>query len=336
MAKKLKTAILLTGAAARISQETALFDQLLLKKGLKVSQDDTLLVGFSSGAINVAAINACFGNDSVLDWDSNYKKQLLFPLRNSDVFKIKMLPFDNEPLRKTILKLLDKMNYHYLGELPFHSYILTYSLKEKKTLWAYNLISSHEYINLADLFMASTAIPVIFPKQEIRAAAGYQIDFPGGKYIDGGTEGSFKRFDVTLGEYVKENGQFDTMYIISPMRDKTERVPLTILKMVNNMSNKDAIISHFINHLNHISMKAFLKFLQSLNEWNYNGMAMSKNIYISIPEMRRNYNILNFNTQKEQYYAVIEWARKNPDKLAIPIDQFLKEHKKILDQIAKE
>ena len=62
MAQKLKTAVLLTGAAARISQEVAMLDQLRDKKGLVLSQDETLLTGFSSGSLNLAAINACFSS----------------------------------------------------------------------------------------------------------------------------------------------------------------------------------------------------------------------------------------------------------------------------------
>ena len=56
MTQPLTKAVLLTGAAARISQEVALFDQLQAMKGLTVSQDDTLLAGFSSGSLNLAEI----------------------------------------------------------------------------------------------------------------------------------------------------------------------------------------------------------------------------------------------------------------------------------------
>jgi len=67
MTPKLTTAVLITGAAARISQEVAMFDKLRDPKfrgdkALKVSQGDTLLAGFSSGSLNLAAINACFSN----------------------------------------------------------------------------------------------------------------------------------------------------------------------------------------------------------------------------------------------------------------------------------
>ncbi len=65
MTQKLKTAVLLTGAAARISQEVAMLDKLMDPKGcgLKISQDDTLVAGFSSGSLNLAAINACLAQE---------------------------------------------------------------------------------------------------------------------------------------------------------------------------------------------------------------------------------------------------------------------------------
>lgn len=54
-----KNGIFLTGAAARISQEVAVLD-ILMADGLEINQDKTLLVGYSSGAMNLLALNGCF------------------------------------------------------------------------------------------------------------------------------------------------------------------------------------------------------------------------------------------------------------------------------------
>jgi hypothetical protein len=331
MAQTLKTAVLLTGAAARISQEVAMFDLLQAKKGLTVSQDDTLVAGFSSGSLNLAAINACFSTGSNLDWETYYKQGVLFPLRNDNVYKVKLLPFDTDPLRKTIQTFVDKMKCKYVGDLPFYSEILTFSYRRLKTLWACSR-GTGQYLNITDMFMASTAIPILFPWQKIGCKFGHWMDFPGGHFADGGTGGTFKQFDGSIGEYVRKNGQFENMYIISPMREKSESEHEEILNIVKGNNTKGEDIESFIEHLKKISMIGFLKFLEELYKWNYNGMAMAKNIYISIPEMDKNYPIINFDFQKEQYDAVTAWVNSNPDKLAIPIDLFIKEHKDLLAQ----
>ena len=330
MTQKLKTAVLLTGAAARISQEVAMLDLLMAKKGLVLSQDDTLLAGFSSGSLNVAAINACFSDESQLGWESYYKKQVLFPLRNKDVYKIQWLPFDTDPLRQTVLKFIDKMNCYWVGNLPFYSNILTFSWDKLETLWACSQNQGQEYINLADMFMSSTAIPILFPSQEIRYEAGQQMDFPDGKFADGGTGGTFKRFEDHIGEYVKQNGQFDNMYVISPMREKEESEHKSLIKQAKKKLKGEKDISSFINYLKNISMITFLKFLQKLEDWKYEDKQMAKNIYVSIPEMESNYPIINFNKQEKQYNAVMDWAKENPDKIAVPLEEFINTHKDLL------
>lgn len=330
MAQKLNTAVLLTGAAARISQEVAMLDQLMAKKGLVLSQDNTLLAGFSSGSLNVAAINACFSNGSQLDWNTYYKQQVLFPLRNRDVYKIQWLPFDTQPLRETVLKFVDKMNCYWVGNLPFYSNILTFSWEKLTTLWACSQNPEQEYINLTDMFMSSTAIPILFPSQEIRCEAGHQMDFPNGKFADGGTGGTFKLFEDYIGEYVKQNGQFEDMYIISPMREKEESEHNALIRQAKRKSAQSDGLQNFIDYLKNISMISFLKFLKKLREWKFDNKPMAKNIYVSIPEMEKNFPIINFNSQEKQYNAVMEWANNNPDSIAIPLEKFLDIYKDYL------
>ncbi len=63
-----KNLIMVTGAAARISQEVACIDKLRSEKGLRISQKDTMLAGFSSGSLNLLALNACFRDKAPLSW----------------------------------------------------------------------------------------------------------------------------------------------------------------------------------------------------------------------------------------------------------------------------
>jgi hypothetical protein len=46
MENKKNTAVLLTGAAARISQEVAILDALMDRKNLRLSPEDVYLAGF--------------------------------------------------------------------------------------------------------------------------------------------------------------------------------------------------------------------------------------------------------------------------------------------------
>ncbi|NVO11504.1 MAG: patatin-like phospholipase family protein [Bacteroidales bacterium] len=335
MTQKLKTAVLLTGAAARISQEVAMLDMLMDPKrcGLKLSQDDTLIAGFSSGSLNLAAINACFSTGSQLGWDTYYKQTVLFPLRNKDVYKIKFPPFDTTPLRNTIQTFVDKMNCKKVGDLAFYSYILACSKEENKTLWACSQNPGDEYLNITDTFMASTAIPILFPPQEISSEAGQPREFPDGYFVDGGTLGTFDGFDSYLGQYVRQNEPFENMYIISPMRQtaKAEREGIMMMLKDQKMEGLDLlggkleqIIEWIAKFLEKISMNTFMTFLKALNAWTYNGQKMAKNIYISIPQMDKNFFIIDFDLEKKQYDAVTDWVGANPDKLAIPIDEFLK------------
>jgi hypothetical protein len=237
-----------------------------------------------------------------------------------------MLPFDTSPLRKTIQKFLDNMHCQKVGDLAFYSYILTFSWRRLETLWACSQNANQFYINLTDMFMASTAIPVLFPSQKIRCEEGHQMDFPDGQFADGGTGGTFKRFEDYIGEYVSQNGPFDTLYVISPMRETAEKERKAIMDFLkeNNKASADSI--QINDQLENISMNTFLKFLKKMDEWNYNNQPMAKEMYVCIPEMAKNFSILNFDKQKEQYDAVTKWIAANPNKLAIPLKQFLNDH----------
>jgi len=349
---QLTKAILLTGAAARISQEVAMFDLLMATKDqtkglpLTISQDDTLLAGFSSGSLNLAAINACFRNCCKLPWEAYYKQQVLFPLRNNNVFKINFPPkiplLDTAPLRKTLTNFLATMNCSEPKDLPFYSFILTCSLpsiRKRKTIWINNHNQDDLLLNLADVFMSSTAIPVVFPSQEIRYYDDPSKLLPGDPFVDGGTLGTFDDFANNLGEYVNQNQPFDRLYIISPMREKGETESKALKEFLEKCheeinGEKDSIknieeeiMVKMVEHLENISLNTFLKFLAALNNWrSTKNQPMASEIFVSIPAMEKNFGILNFNDEEEQYQAVIDWAANHLDKIAIPLQQYLDDH----------
>lgn len=338
---KFKKAIMLTGAAARISQEVAMFDKLQERDSnpLGIDQKDTILSGFSSGSLNLAALNACFRDEAPLDWKKYYKDKILFPLKSEYVYEKNGFPFipifDTTPLRITLNSFLIDTSLSLVKDLPFQSYILT-MLKRKgkdkkdeekrETLWANSRDELQEYLFLSDVLMSSTAIPAAFPSQEIYSKRGYNTDFPERKYRDGGTQGTFENFEEHIGKLVEKNGILDEMYIISPMRESSDEEIKQILDAAPK-ELKTAKKSELSDFLSHISMKTFMKFLVKLKTWTYEDSPMAKNIYVCIPEMESNYPILDFDEEEAQYNAVRKWVDKHPEKLAIPLADFIAEHK---------
>ncbi len=321
MSQHYSTAILLTGAAARISQEVAIIDQLIRLKGLRISPNDTLLSGFSSGSLNLIAIN---GLINMPEWDSYYKSEILFKFKTSDVYtSAGSLPFDTSPLRAKAISILESLNFSLLSDLPYASFILACktSLLSSTTYWANSVNLKHAYLKLLDLMMASTAIPLLFPKQNVHCEAGKKSSFPHGNsvfYVDGGTKGTFDNFSSNLGIFVKKNGMFDNMYIISPMREYEVNEFDYELNSIDSLAR--SAVQKFIGT---ILQKSFVKFLKKLNGWRYRGKPMAQNIYVCIPDLAKNFPLLSFNEQQQQYQSVYSWAEQHPDKLAIPIREYL-------------
>jgi hypothetical protein len=324
----MKTALLLTGAAARISQEVAIIDELREKRGLRLSPSDTFLAGFSSGALNIAAINACFREKKPLSWDEYYKKEMLFSLSTEEIFmRRKTMPFQTTPLYDRIQNFNHNANFQCVGDLPFDTYILAFSLLRLSTFWVYNRKEKHKAANLTDLLMASTAIPIIFPNHPIRPIPGTSCSLPKGDYLDGGTSGSFKRFKQPLMHYVKANGSFDTMYIISPMRevsteDFDELDSLLPSNDLLKLNSKDfTLLKSFLEM---ISMNGFDSFLKAFHTWiNTSKRKIANEIVVCVPKLEKNYPILNFSRQEEQYNCVRKWAALHPNQLAIPLSEYV-------------
>jgi hypothetical protein len=322
----MKDAIFLTGAAARISQEVAFIDKLIEKKKLVISPDNTLLAGFSSGAINIAAINACFRNDLPLSWD-NYKNEILFNTQNSDVFlRNKLIPFDTSPLRNNITDFLEKTNLYTLGDLTFQSFILTFSYRRLMTFWAYSKWNRHNKLYLSDLLMATSAIPILFPDQSIKCIDETHRRFARGKFADGGTGGSFKRFEFYLNKYIIQNGKLNRIFIISPMREVTSEDYESFNQLISSKEILKLEMKEFKLlkvFLEVISQDGFDSFIHRFYKWTRK-RKVANEIYVCIPAMEKNFPILNFNRQKEQYEAVSDWIDLNPEQLAVPLESYIK------------
>lgn len=320
MDKKMTKCLMLTGAGARISQEVALIDLLIEKQGLKISEDDTLIAGFSSGGLNLMAVNGCFRNDNPKDWEDYYKKGTLWPLKTSDVYtpNLHKLPlYDTTPLRKTLDKFLSDIGVDTMGDLPFNSFVLTYSERQFATKWANNFLNTNnQTLKASDLFMSSASIPFVFGHQEI-ANEGEPRNFPKGKFNDGGSIGQFERFGEHIGDYVLENGPFEILHIISPMREAPAEPELSKL-------GKDHGLKKFETNM---LFKAFYRFLVDMQQWQEKNGPVARKIEVCIPRMDHNFPMLKFGDQQAQYNRVMEWYEENPDEFAVPLDQFIETHK---------
>lgn len=344
----MKNAILLTGAAARITQEVALLDKLVDKFKLDINPDTTVLAGFSSGALNISGINGCFRKKNPVSWNEYFKKEVLFPIKTEEIYiKEKILPLNNNPLRSKIEKYLNTIECSTFKNFEFETFILIFSILGLKTVWTHNLEAKYENASLLDLLMASSAIPIVFPEQEIKNLEKQlpeliqaNIDKPIishvaekaiqsellTKYTDGGTAGSFKNFETEFGQYISQNGIFDKVFVISPMREISTKDWDTLNEFLPTHNLIDLDLKEFVllkQFLGMISMNGFDRFVKQFQKWTKKNK-IANEIYISIPKLKDNFPMLNFDMQKEQYDAVTNWADKNPNEVAIPIDTYVK------------
>lgn len=161
------TAIIMTGAAARIPQEAALLEELY-NRGLM--KNVVFISGVSSGALNAVMLNGILSGK--MTWKEY--KEILFNLKNSDIFvqeEGKRLPVNTNPARNLYTKIVEeKLGYHQIGDLPFMTEISITNLKDfdlKKKV--YRMCSrkinteTDTTLSLVDIMMASSAFPIAFP-----------------------------------------------------------------------------------------------------------------------------------------------------------------------------
>lgn len=325
-----KNALMITGAAARISQEVACIDKLIKKKGLKITQDGTVLSGFSSGSLNLLALNLCFSNNPPLNWDKDYKEKVLWNLTNSKVYvknpKFGPPIFLTTPLRQTLNDFLRSGHVSNYGDLKIESFVLTFSDRHLTTEWASNFGDKNQSNLIAsDLFMASTAIPIVFPSQKIGDNGGKR-NFPNGHFSDGGTGGQFKHFEDHIGAYALKNGPFESLNIVSPMREEGTAEIDQLKNGLHGQSIGDLSKEELGKLASTLSFDSFLKFLKAIQSWEAKNGPIAKETLISIPKMDKNFGILDFDKEEEQYQAVCAWIDANPNDFAVPLDEFVKRH----------
>lgn len=307
------TALVITGAAARIGQEAALLEQLYNTGELK---NLVFISGVSSGALNAVMINA------ILDGKYTWKKyrNLLFSMNNQSVFYTtdKPLPVNTDPFRNLLTAVLhDTIGYFKLRDLPYPTALSTVSLSIKS--WAdltYRLSNrkinteSDPDLDLVEVLMASTAFPLAFPAVKFSRTK----TIPDGKFIDGGASADYIPYRSVI-EFEKFSGHnLDRMIIISRKPDTEEGLRAELQAMGINRID---LIDKLGIALEDMAQRAFLKGLESLMK---EAPMLSEKTFIYLPAIPGEFSLFDFTKMKEQYLASMKWARSHQP---IPLANFL-------------
>lgn len=306
------TAIIMTGAAARIPQQAALLEELYNRGLLK---DVVFISGVSAGAINAVALNAIL--DGKLTWDE-YRKTL-FSLKNNDVFMLpekKSLPVNTEPVRKLFREFFEeRLGYRKIGDLPIMTEISFTSHRDFRVRRnVYRMCSrkineeSDTTLGLVDIIMASTAIPVAFPPVRIENVR----TIPDLEYADGGIGIDYVPFKALL-DFQKFRGEnVRRVYIISRKTGLADLGEELKILGINHES-----VDRLGNSLDNVMRKLLINRLTAFAKEAPDMILVS---YVWIPDFDQDFLMFNFNNLEEQYMVTRSWAQNNDP---VPLGDFL-------------
>lgn len=308
------TAILITGAAARIPQEAGLLEELY-NRGLL--NDVVFISGVSSGALNAVMLNGILSGK--MTW-TEYK-QILFNLRSKDIFVQngwRRLPVNSQPARDLYTRIVEnRLGYHQIGDLPIPTSISFTHLKRldlKKDV--YRMCSrkineeSDTTLSLVDIMMASSSFPLAFPAVRIKNVT----TIPDVEYVDGGVGDDHIPFHALL-EFEKFRGSgVAKVYIISRKSDSIPEVSEELRGLgIDDNGKFDKIgIS-----LDNILKKGMIKRLREFSQQVPDMIFLS---YIWMPEFKDDFLMFNFDHLEEQYKLTSQWAKSHDP---VPLGDYL-------------
>lgn len=311
--KRSGTAIIMTGAAARIPQEAALLEELDRRRLLN---NVVFISGVSSGSLNAVVLNGILSGR--MTW--NEYRKILFGLNNSDVFvqQGKKLPVNTDPLRKLLTGVVEeRLGYHTIGDLPITTAISFTSIDMpslKKTV--YRMCSTpvnretDTTLNLVDILMASTSFPIAFPPSRINNVK----TIPDVGYIDGGVGDDHVPFEALL-EFEKHRGQgVEKVYIISR---KSDSIP-QISKELQLLGIDDkGMFDRLGISLDNILQKGIYKRLEAYAREAPDHVAITR---VWVPDFNASFPMFNFNNLEAQYKITSEWAKTHQP---VPLAEYL-------------
>jgi len=125
---------------------------------------------------------------------------------------------------------------------------------------------------------------------------------------------------------VLENGPFESIDIISPMRESGTDAKAELEAGLKSIGIKEYSKDKLGNFVASHSFCSFLTFLKAIQAWQITNGPLANSISINIPRMANNYGILDFNNEQAEYNSVCEWIDANPTEFAVPLDEFVSKH----------
>lgn len=310
------TALVITGAAARIVQEAALLENLQ-KKGWFTNI--CFISGTSSGAINTVMLNGILENK--FTWERYHS--ILFNITNHDIYirNGRSLPVNNEPLQNLLETVVnDSLGYKSIGDLPFRSSISISAVDLLPPFSAtYRLCNlkinneSNPAFNLVETLLASTAIPILFPAAHFHESFG----LPKSSFVDGGFSNDHIPFEAVL-QFEKFRGfGVDTLIIVSRKSDTKQGIQHEVEKFGNTDSRTFAKLSYWIDNL------AMNGFIRSMKELQKKYPELAARTFVYIPDFEENFALLDFSEMKHQYDVTASWAETHKP---VPLNQYLEEN----------
>lgn len=310
------TALVITGAAARIVQEAALLENLQEKGWLS---NICFISGTSSGAINTVMLNGILENK--FTWERYHS--ILFNITNFDIFirNGRSLPVNNEPLQNLLEKVVnDSLGYKSIGDLPYQSSISIAAVDLMPPFSATYRLSnlqinneSNPAFNLVETLLASTAIPILFPAAHFHESFG----LPKSSYVDGGFSNDHIPFEAVL-QFEKFRGfGVDTLIIVSRKSDTKQGINDEVEKFGNADSRTFDKLSYWIDNL------AMNGFIRSMKEIQKKYPELAARTYVYIPDFEENFALLDFSDMKRQYDITSTWAETHKP---VPLYQYLEEN----------
>lgn len=298
------TALIITGAAARISQEVGLIEELH-KRGLL--NDLVFISGVSSGALNAVMLNGIL--DGKISWEEY--KTILFELKTEDIFiqDKRRIPVNTSPARELFKNIVEgRLDYQTIGELPVATAItITHLRGLGLKRFDYRLCSrkmnteTDTCLGLVDIMMASSAFPLVFPPVRINNVSS----IPNVNYVDGGA-GDDRVPYMALLQFQENRGKpVKKVFIVSRNCDTLPNLSEELMALgINDKGIFDRL---------GVSLDALLtrEFLKRLEEYSKIAPEMVSATYVWVPEIHGNFPLFNFENLKEQYELTVEWAQSN-------------------------
>lgn len=194
---------------------------------------------------------------------------------------------DTTPLRHLLTKYLVQMGYKYMSDLYLDTCLSTVDSGTGLPVRVCSDDPSARDLLIVDVLMASAAMPVIFPSQQIAGLGGSEV-----QYVDGGVGIDMIPTDPA---YLRH---LDEVYII------TRQWELNNATAMPQKIKDIKILYNAVNTFNNFLQGAFLAGLST---------AASAKIpsYSYIPVLDRDFGVLDFDQGKLMYELTRTWTKSN-------------------------